>query len=50
MSVAIDSIKVYINQFIHNFDYVDAVFLAERFYAEGNEQNSVQQTRENFVS
>ena len=36
MSVAIDSIKVYINQFIHNFDYVDAVFLAERLYAEGN--------------
>jgi anaphase-promoting complex subunit 3 len=34
MSVAIDSIKVYINQFIHNFDYVDAVFLAERLYAE----------------
>jgi hypothetical protein len=35
MSVTIDSIKVYINQFIHNFDYVDAVFLAERLYAEG---------------
>ena len=35
MSVAIDSVKVYINQFIHNFDYVDAVFLAERLYAEG---------------
>lgn len=34
MSVAIDSIKVYINQFIHNFDYVDALFLAERLYAE----------------
>jgi len=34
MSVAIDSVKVYINQFIHNFDYVDAVFLAERLYAE----------------
>ncbi len=38
MSVAIDSIKVYINQFIHNFDYVDAVFLAERLYAEGRNQ------------
>ena len=36
MSVAIDSVKVYVNQFIHNFDYVDAVFLAERLYAEGN--------------
>jgi len=35
MSVAIDSVKVYINQFIHNFDYVDAIFLAERVYAEG---------------
>ncbi|CAF2495598.1 unnamed protein product [Rotaria sp. Silwood2] len=34
MSVAIDSVKVYINQFIHNFDYVDAIFLAERLYAE----------------
>ncbi|CAF1273517.1 unnamed protein product [Adineta steineri] len=34
MSVAIDSIKVYVNQFIHNFDYVDAIFLAERLYAE----------------
>jgi hypothetical protein len=35
MSVIIDSIKVYINQFIQNFDYVDAIFLAERLYAEG---------------
>jgi len=35
MSVAIDSIKVYINQFIQNFDYIDAIFLAERLYAEG---------------
>jgi len=35
MSVAIDSVKVYVNQFIHDFDYVDAVFLAERLYAEG---------------
>ncbi|CAF3338443.1 unnamed protein product [Rotaria socialis] len=34
MSIAIDSVKVYINQFIHNFDYVDALFLAERLYAE----------------
>jgi hypothetical protein len=35
MSVTVDSIKVYINQFIQNFDYVDAIFLAERLYAEG---------------
>lgn len=35
MSVAIDSVKVYINQFIQNFDYADAIFLAERLYAEG---------------
>ncbi|CAF1365172.1 unnamed protein product [Adineta steineri] len=34
MSVTIDSIKIYINQFIQNFDYVDAIFLAERLYAE----------------
>jgi anaphase-promoting complex subunit 3 len=34
MSIAIDSIKVYINQFIQNFDYIDAIFLAERLYAE----------------
>jgi hypothetical protein len=35
MSIAVDSIKVYINQFIQNFDYIDAIFLAERLYAEG---------------
>jgi len=35
MSIAIDSIKVYINQFIENFHYIDAIFLAERLYAEG---------------
>ena len=35
MSVQIDTIKVYIDQFIQNFDYVDAIFLAERLYAEG---------------
>ncbi|CAF0831303.1 unnamed protein product [Adineta steineri] len=34
MSVTIDSIKIYINQFIQNLDYVDAIFLAERLYAE----------------
>ncbi|UJR20937.1 hypothetical protein I4U23_024046 [Adineta vaga] len=34
MSVTIDSVKFYINQFIQNFDYVDAIFLAERLYAE----------------
>lgn len=34
MSIAIDSIKVYINQFIENFHYIDAIFLAERLYAE----------------
>ena len=35
MSVTVDSVRVYINQFIQNFDYVDAIFLAERLYAEG---------------
>lgn len=34
MSVTIDSIKIYINQFIQNFHYTDATFLAERLYAE----------------
>ncbi|CAF0843027.1 unnamed protein product [Adineta ricciae] len=34
MSVTVDSVRVYINQFIQNFDYVDAIFLAERLYAE----------------
>lgn len=43
MSVAIDSIKVYINQFIHNFDYVDALFLAERLYAEGKKTGDLSQ-------
>ena len=41
MSVAIDSVKVYVNQFIHNFDYVDAVFLAERLYAEGKKKQMI---------
>jgi hypothetical protein len=45
MSVAIDSVKVYINQFIHNFDYVDAVFLAERLYAEG--KNLIEKKKKN---
>lgn len=40
MSVAIDSVKVHINQFIHNFDYSDALFLAERLYAEGKNKNN----------
>ena len=45
MSVAIDSVKVYINQFIHNFDYVDAVFLAERLYSEGKSLRSLKTLR-----
>jgi len=36
MSVTIDSVKIYINQFIQNFHYTDAIFLAERLYAEGS--------------
>ncbi len=41
MSVIIDSVKVYINQFIQNFDYVDAIFLAERLYAEVKNDESI---------
>lgn len=36
MSIAIESVQVYINQFLQNFAYLDAVFLAERVCAEGN--------------
>ncbi|CAF0987814.1 unnamed protein product [Rotaria sp. Silwood1] len=41
MSVAIDSVKSYINQFIQNFDYTDAIFLAERLYAEIKNDESI---------
>ena len=35
MSVEIESAQVYVNQFLQNFAYCDAVFLAERLFAEG---------------
>ncbi|CAF3821508.1 unnamed protein product [Rotaria magnacalcarata] len=41
MSVTIESIKVYVNQFIQNFDYADAIFLAERLYAEVKNDESI---------
>jgi hypothetical protein len=49
MSVAIDSVKVYVNQFIHDFDYVDAVFLAERLYAEGKINDYLIQNQSFFL-
>ncbi|CAF3338656.1 unnamed protein product [Rotaria socialis] len=41
MSVTIESIKVYVDQFIQNFDYADAIFLAERLYAEVKNDESI---------
>ncbi|CAF0757012.1 unnamed protein product [Didymodactylos carnosus] len=51
MSVPIDPVKLYINQFIQNFDYVDAIFLAERLYAEvKNEESTYLLARTYYLS
>jgi hypothetical protein len=40
MSVTIEPIEVYINQFIQNYAFLDAVFLAERLCAEGKQHST----------
>ena len=40
MSVTIEPVQVYINQFIQNYAFLDAVFLAERLCAEGKQHST----------
>jgi len=41
MSITIESVQVYINRFLENFAYFDAVFLAERLCAEVKNDQSI---------